>query len=69
MLPKIKLCVKVNQLGGGVFCVNQVWRSVRLPDKACSEFMGVCAIYKHFSGFGFFLLSSKIHTRAHAVFR
>ena len=26
-------------------------------NKACSGFVGVCAVYKHFSGFGFFLLS------------
>jgi len=25
--------------------------------------VGFCAIYKHFSGFGFFLLSNIIHTR------
>jgi len=27
------------------------------PNKACSGFLGVCAIYEHFSGFEFFLLS------------
>jgi len=27
------------------------------PNKACSGLAGFCAIYKHFSGFGFFLLS------------
>ena len=30
-------------------------------NKACSGFVGVCAIYKHFSGFGFFLLPNRIH--------
>jgi len=27
------------------------------PNKACSGFLGVCGFEKHFSGFGFFLLS------------
>jgi len=27
------------------------------PNTACSGFLGVCAVYKHFSGFGLFLLS------------
>jgi len=26
-------------------------------NKACSGFVGFCRIFKHFSGFGFFLLS------------
>jgi len=30
----------------------------KLPNKACSGFLGVCAIYKHFSGFGFFYISN-----------
>jgi len=28
--------------------------------------VGVCAVYKHFSGFEFFLLSGIIHARPHA---
>jgi hypothetical protein len=28
--------------------------------------VGFCAFYKHFSGFGFFLLPSIIHARPHA---
>jgi hypothetical protein len=28
--------------------------------------VGVCAIYKHFSGFEFFLLPNRIHARPHA---
>jgi hypothetical protein len=29
--------------------------------------VGVCAIYKHFSGFEFFLLPSRIHARMQVV--
>jgi hypothetical protein len=28
--------------------------------------VGVCAVFKHFSGFGFFLLPGRIHARPHA---
>jgi hypothetical protein len=34
-----------------------IGQSVKTPNKACSGFAGVCGFEKHFSGFGFFLLS------------
>jgi hypothetical protein len=34
-----------------------------LPNKACSGFVGVCAVYKQFSGFEFFLLTNRIYPR------
>jgi hypothetical protein len=40
--------------------------SINAPNKACSGFLGVCAIYKHFSGFEFFLLPNRIHAHPHA---
>jgi hypothetical protein len=36
------------------------------PNKACTRRVGVCAIYKHFSSFGFFYISNIIHARPHA---
>jgi disulfide bond formation protein DsbB len=33
------------------------------PNKACIRRVGVCAIYKHFSGFRFFLLPNIVHAR------
>jgi len=37
------------------------------PNKACSGRVGFCRIFKHFSGFGFFLLPNLIHARPHAT--
>ncbi|MBE7535431.1 MAG: hypothetical protein HS124_06845 [Anaerolineales bacterium] len=34
-----------------------------MPNKACSGWWGVCGFDKHFSGFGFFLLSGIIPAR------
>jgi hypothetical protein len=34
-----------------------------MPNTACSRQVGFCAIYGHFSGFKFFLLSNGIHAR------
>jgi len=39
----------------------------KTPNKACSGLAGFCAIYKHFSGFEFFLLPSRIHARPHVT--
>ena len=39
------------------FSSQWVSRNQKRANKACSGFVGVCAVYKHFSGFGFFLLS------------
>jgi hypothetical protein len=36
------------------------------PNTACTRLVGVCAIYKHFSRFEFFLLPSIVHARPHA---
>jgi hypothetical protein len=33
------------------------------PNKACSGWWGFCGFEKHFSGFGFFLLSNRIPAR------
>ncbi len=54
-LLKHKLCVKVGRVGGGIFFQPAFWSAGRLPNKACTRRVGVCAVYKHFSGFGFFL--------------
>jgi len=35
---------------------QRAFKKQKTPNKACSGFVGVCAIYKQFSGFGFFLL-------------
>ena len=35
-------------------------------NKACTGRWGFCGIFKHFSGFGFFLLPSRVHARPHA---
>jgi len=37
-----------------------------LPNKACTGRWGFCGIFKHFSGFGFFLLPNIIHARPSA---
>jgi len=34
-----------------------------VPNNACSGWWGLCGFEKHFSGFGFFLLSGIISTR------
>ena len=36
------------------------------PNKVCSGFVGVYAVYKHLSGFEFFVLSSRVHARLSA---
>jgi hypothetical protein len=36
---------------------------IKRANKACSGQVGFCGIFKHFSGFGFFLLPSRIHAR------
>ncbi len=36
------------------------------PNKACTGRWGVCGIFEHFSGFEFFLLPSRVHTRPSA---
>jgi hypothetical protein len=40
-----------------------------LPNKACSGFVGFCGFDKHFSSFGLFLLSNRIHVRPSAMLR
>jgi hypothetical protein len=37
------------------------------PNKTCSRLAGFCAVFEHFSGFGFFLLSKRIHARPPAA--
>ena len=34
-----------------------------LPNKACTGQVGFVAIFKHFSGFEFILLSNRVHAR------
>jgi hypothetical protein len=41
--------------------------SEKPPNKACSGLAGFCAIYKHFSGFGLFLLSGIFPARPHVL--
>jgi len=36
------------------------------PNKACTGRWGFCAVYKHFSGFEFFLLPNRVHARPSA---
>jgi len=36
-------------------------------NKACSGRLGFCGIFKHFSGFEFFLLPSRVHARPAAA--
>jgi hypothetical protein len=48
-LPKIKLCVKVNQVGcGSGFQLASLSKS-GLPNKACTRRWGFGGIFKHFS--------------------
>jgi hypothetical protein len=52
----------------GVFWLNQQQEKVSLPfqkraNKACSGWWGFCGFEKHFSGFGFFLLSNIFSAR------
>ena len=42
---------------------NKVLPAKTAPNKACAGRLGFVAIFKHFSGFGFFLLSNRIHAR------
>jgi hypothetical protein len=44
-----------------------VWRNPKTPNKACSRLVGFCAVFEHFSGFGLFLLPSRIHARPPAA--
>jgi len=37
--------------------------NIKLPNKACTRQVGVCAIYEHFSSFEFFLLLGRVHAR------
>jgi hypothetical protein len=37
-----------------------------LPNTACTGRWGFCDIFKHFSGFEFFLLPNRIHARPNA---
>ena len=67
LLPKSKLRVKSSQVGGGILLSQRVLRSVRLPNKACSRLVGFVPTYEHFSGFGFFLLPSRIPARPPAA--
>ncbi len=64
---KSTLRVKFSQVGSGFGFYPAFWSASRLPNKACSGRVGVCAIYRHFSGFGFFLLPSRIHARPPAA--
>jgi len=45
------------------FFSQRVWRKKKTPNKACSGWWGFCGFDKHFSGFGFFLLSGIIPAR------
>ena len=38
-----------------------------MPNTACSGCVGLCAVYKHFSGFGFFLLTGIYLARPHTT--
>jgi hypothetical protein len=39
---------------------------VKAPNKACTRRVGVCAVFEHFSGFGFFSTSQALSTPPHA---
>jgi hypothetical protein len=47
--------------------INYVLNGQKLPNKACSRLVGFVPTYKHFSGFGFFLLSKRISSRPPAA--
>jgi hypothetical protein len=57
---KSKLRVKSSQVCGAVFFGQRFLSAGRLPNKACTRQVGVCAIYKQFSRFKFSLLPSSI---------
>jgi hypothetical protein len=44
----------------------RVVSSEQVAHTACTRRVGFCGIFKHFSGFGLFLLPSRIHARPHA---
>jgi hypothetical protein len=52
---KPKLRVKFSQVCGGVFFQAAGLAFIEPSNKACSGRVGVCAFYRHFSGFGLFL--------------
>lgn len=49
--------------GKGILSQATSLAQQKTPNKACSGLAGFYAIYKHFSGFGFFLLSGIILAR------
>jgi hypothetical protein len=59
------------QRNGGILKFIRNYRSVKPratapPNKACTGRWGFCGIFKHFSGFGFFLLPNRIHAHPSA---
>jgi len=54
-LPKPKLYVKISSVGRRYLFSASESSSSTAPNKACTRRVGVCAIYKHFSGFKLFL--------------
>jgi len=47
----------------GIIVTASITLGTKTPNKACSGWWGVCGFDKHFSGFGFFLLSGIISAR------
>jgi hypothetical protein len=43
------------------YCDRRVFKF--MPNKACTGQVGFCGIFKHFSGFEFFLLPGIVHAR------
>jgi len=68
VIEKVKgLCNNFVNLGVALASRLGVWRSEKPPNKACSRLVGLAATYKPFSGFEFFLLSSRIPARPPAA--
>ena len=55
VLVKIKVACKIQSSLRCRLFGQRFWSAGRLPNKACTRRVGFCAIYRHFSGFGFFL--------------
>ena len=59
------MCKNLVSLAVVFFFSQRVFSSIA-PNKACTWRVGFCGIFKHFSGFGLFLLSNISHARPHA---
>jgi len=67
VLPKIEFVVKCCQEGCGSGSKARSLCNPKTPNKACSRLVGFVPAYRHFSGFGLFLLSKRISSRPPAA--